>query len=243
MDENSEDYLTEQEAAQIHDIIMNSGDKGLVERYEKTLEAHAEMRNGMHAMSLAWVGTELNEALQKQLADQYDVDTLYQKNLLSKDGSYIELNVLAQEQSDDIVIAYFMHDPKQKAAEIGVNYDEFIERLKANFKGTIGTPGKNDFGILLDTGIRENMHEYFTILGLGSLSHPYDQESIERLSQDRDLDDHFKIAVQQGKHVFDKGIQADSVYLFTPLNHHIGVQIMASELQFDGAESYTKDAV
>lgn len=231
-------HLTLNDAEKIHAIIMKSGNIALINAYEATIKAQAEMKMGMYVQTMEWRGTALPEDVKQTLDEGFGIKELYEHNLLSSTGSHIELSVLAGALSEKTVNAYFKFDPQQRAAEIGVDFEKFTETLKAAFRGTIGRPGEPSFGILLDEGIKNKINVLSAVLGLGILRHPYDKDTIDRLSAKGDLDDWFKNAVSQGKQVYDKGIDAKSVYLITPNDNPLSVQVMAQMLNFQGASHY-----
>jgi hypothetical protein len=230
--------LQQQDADTIHNIIMGSGEAGLIEEYAQALKTKAEMRKGMYAQAGAWYGTPLPENVKAQLTERFGIDTLCKQNLLSLDGAYIELHVLAGALPDKIVDAYFAFDPKQRAEDAGIDFERFKHDLRAAFRGTVGRPGQPDFGILLDASIKDTIDQYAIVLGLGGVRHPYDMSTVDRLSAKDDLDDHFKTSVNQGQQVHDKGIDATSVYLVTPDYSPLAIQVMAQILNFPGSSHY-----
>jgi hypothetical protein len=219
------------QAEKIVSIIMHSGDTALIKALQSALTHEAEMRQGMGGMDAAWHGTSLPAFVTKALGHEFGIKQLYDRNVLSADGTLMEMRVLAGALPEKAVAPYFHFDVKERCESIGRDLEDFKKDLKSVFRGTVGTPGGEDFGILLDKKVLSDMGAYFKVLGLGMLAHPYDKATCDRLSKRADLSETFRVAVAQGFEVADRKIDPNSVYLVTPHYSAQAVKIISDLLE------------
>ena len=78
------------------------------------------------------------------------------------------------------------------------------------------------------------------VTGLGMFINPYSKATVDRISakpdfKKGDLRDYFSIAVSQGQQVYDKGIDAKSVYIVTPDRSPLAVKVMSEILNLPKA--------
>lgn len=224
--------LSKKSAKKIHEIIMSAGSQDLIDNYKSLLKSHAEMRNGFCAMSLAWCGTEIETEVKEKLKVKFKFDDLYSRNLISEDGRYIELNVLIQSLPDEIVMSYFEElNAKKIASQKGIDYEQFIQELQSAYKGSVGKAGTNGFALLFDCSFVNNkfgeMQEFF---GLGMLRKSYDRETLTRLSSKKGLSPIFKMEVQNGLEVLEKGLELEDVYIITQLFQPYAVKTIVKAL-------------
>ena len=232
--------LNKTEAKHIHDLIMNGDNVDLIDSLEQALKANAGMRVGLHMMPIVWSGTDIPPLLQQQLASEFGFEFLVERNLVSADGSKIELNVLAGALSDEIVLPHLEHDPEAIAEEQGVDFEEFKQNLKSLFKGTVGRPGQSDFAVLLEAN--KQMREYTAILGLGMLVNPWDKETSEKAFAQAEAGEELPSwalnDAKIGRAVAEKGLDPRSVYVVLPEISARAVELLAEYVNFPGASHY-----
>lgn len=232
--------LSQRDAQKIHDIIMASGNRKLIKKLKAALRDDAEARAGMFGMDMGWHATKLPESVVAALDKELGVKKLYERNVLSFDGSSIELRVLASALPEEVVSPYFSFNPLVRAMEAGIDFETFKGELRKAFKGSVGQPGKPDFGILLDAAVADQMDGLSEVTGLGMYMHPFDKATVDRISEKPDFEknnlrDYFSIAVSQGQQVYDKGIDAKSVYIITPDRSPLAVKVMSEILNLPKA--------
>jgi hypothetical protein len=222
--------LSTKQAEAIHTLILQSGEKKFVDAYLKTLKSQSELRQTNGAETQEWRATPVPASVKAELQKLASLKDLADRNLISEDGTEIELRELCHALSDATLLPYYTFDPAQRAKEAGIDLEAFRGRLKAAFRGTVGTPSQKDYAILLDKSMEKDLREYYTVVGLSMCTHPYDQATIDRLSKEKNLDEYFRIAVQQGKEVIAKKINPQSVYIVTPEMSPLAVKTISTML-------------
>ena len=138
--------LREITAIEIHKLLLSSHNAIFVANVHEALKNCAEAKMGMYAVALGWFGRELPATIARTIKNTYDIEYLHERNLLSKDGNYIELSVLADALPEEMVMSYFHFDMEEKARNYGVNLDhvrnilrKYVIKVEANgsFSGRV----------------------------------------------------------------------------------------------------------
>jgi hypothetical protein len=239
------DELPPGDAVKIHAIILASGDAQLIAAYNRYLAYAANERMGMHGHTMTWHGTEFPPTLQVALKEQFGenyIPYLESCVVLNATGTRMELGEVTRALPDETLLPYFEHDYRACAENYG-GLEAFKTELKPMFRGTVGIPGEDNFGVLLDAGIKNNFGKYSNILGLGMLIHPYTSDEIAEYKQIMQDEPEvyaacYAVPVGQAEQVIAKGIAPESVFLISAQDSPRAVQVLAEILNFQGASHY-----
>jgi hypothetical protein len=154
--------LEEETAIAMMGILSTSKDEEFKNRLNQSLKTAAGARKGLYAMSAAWYGTELPAEMREALHETFGTEFLYQRNVLSTCGTWIELNVLCGAMPDEFLNNFFHFDIKERAEEVGVTVAEVEDFIRDSYRGVT-----EDGDYLFEFSDEENGFRYLTVLGVG----------------------------------------------------------------------------
>lgn len=181
--------------------------------------------------------------------------------IFRNDNNVSMFNINLRNITDDLpgseVFAEFAFDPKKEAEKLGYDYAEFVAGLKKGFKGTFGTPGRPDFAVILDVGQLPKPRQeasfkargappWFRVLGL--LSHDDGPNTlilsnnglIEQMMREPEKwqEARYQRARDLFQHAQAKRMDPYSMIYVGEADNPIPLQILAKELNFQGASHY-----
>lgn len=134
-DEYVRPELTQDDALKIYQKIRAIGGPELNTALDQAIKTSAGSRQGMWAVAASWNGTKLPEDLADLLKFEFGDEYLYERNLVSRTGEWIELGVLTSELPDSIILEAFQFSMEAKAKEVGIDLDKMKSDLKEAFVG------------------------------------------------------------------------------------------------------------
>lgn len=157
-------------ALEIYNYIRANEYTELKEKLDNTLKMHAKMRQGMCAMAMAWYGTAIPEAMQGWLTQRFGVEYLYNCNLLSAAGEWIELGVLSSGLPDELVDTFFHYDLEEAAREHGVTVEDAREKVVNAFvRYEDNEYGEREYYFRADNDDTNNLFGSLAMLGFGMM--------------------------------------------------------------------------
>jgi hypothetical protein len=154
--------LEMEEAVAVTGMISTSTDEEFKKKITEAMKTCAGARKGLYAMASAWYGTPLPQDARTLLEDEFGIEYLYRRNLLSCDGEYIELLVLGSAMPDEFLNNFFEFDIAERAAEHGVTVSEIEDFVRDTYRGI-----DEDGDYLFEFDEEDKRYVYLMVLGVG----------------------------------------------------------------------------
>jgi hypothetical protein len=182
----------EDEAITIHNIIVGSTDESLKARYKLACSC---------ALGIVFLhddpwGVPVSDEVRQQLEQTFPKTNFVSRGLLLEiDGVWHMrfMEHLATRVPKDVLQSFVLFDWKEEAAKRGISSTQ-IEELQTLFRthvyrGTIGTPGTDEFRLLLDARALVLNPMLISILGLELLERPLHPDLVKRVRDEHpDID-------------------------------------------------------
>jgi hypothetical protein len=153
--------LEEETAIAMMGILFMSTDEEFKNHLKAALKTAAESKKGLFAMCSAWQGTELPADMREALHETFGMEFLYERNVVSICGTWIELNVLCGAMPDEFLNNFFHFDIRERAEKEGLTVLEVEDFIRNSYRGI-----DDDGDYLFDFENDKNAFRYLAVLGV-----------------------------------------------------------------------------
>jgi hypothetical protein len=143
-------------------VLSTSKDEEFKEKLAAACKTMAEHKKGLFAMASVWHGTPVPLDVLDQVHDMFGTEFLYQRNVVSCDGTSVELNVLTAAMPDEFLENFFHFDMKERAEKEGLTVAQVEEFIKDTYRGL-----SEEGDYLFEFEKVEDRFKYFMVLGIG----------------------------------------------------------------------------
>lgn len=144
-------------------VLSTSKDDKFKEALTQACETAAGARNGSFGMCHGWFGTTIPEDIRDQVHDMFTTELLYKHNVVSCDGTLVELNVLCSAMPEEFLANFFHFDMNEQAEKQGVTVAQVEEFIKDSYRGL-----NEDGDYLFEFDNVEDRYRYLKVLGISA---------------------------------------------------------------------------
>lgn len=115
-------------------------------------------------MAGAWYGTDIPADVKEKIATEFGVEFLYERNVLSAGGEWVELNVLCEAMPEDFLENFFHFDIKERAEKEGITVGAIEDFVRETYRGL-----NADGDYLFEFGNEDDRFKYLFVLGISGM--------------------------------------------------------------------------